>query len=194
MTPARRELLTSIALCLVGSGLVLLAVRQPWATYPTSDSLTIKDVRTGVAGTAVAGLAQALSLVGLAGVVAIAATKRLGRVVVGTLVVLAGLVAAADVGYLMSDGLGHRLASAGCSKLCIVSQEQYDQAPRWVWPVLAVAGGLVMAAGGALVAARGRRWAALSSSYQVPAARSAATEPTDKATWDLLDSGEDPTA
>jgi uncharacterized membrane protein (TIGR02234 family) len=182
-----------VLLCLVGSALVLLAVRQSWVAYPVSHGLTIRDVRTHVAGREVAGAAQALSLVGFAGVVAIAATKRRGRVLVGALVALAGVLVVADVVSLMARGLGHELARSGCSGLCIISDQQYNAGPTWLWPVLTLLGGLVMAAGGALVAVRGRRWAALSSSYQVPAARETAAEPTDKSTWDALDRGDDPT-
>jgi uncharacterized membrane protein (TIGR02234 family) len=181
----RRELRTAVLLCLLGSGLVLLAVRQTWASYPTSGGLTIDDVRDDIHGTAVAGLAQALSLVGIAGVVAIAATKRRGRVVVGTLVALAGLFVVVDVVDLLARGLGHRLATA--------AQQQHDTQPTWFWPVLTLVGGVVMTAGGAVVAARGRRWAALSSAYQVPAAQQDDPPATDKGTWDALDRGHDPT-
>lgn len=193
-TPAvRRELQLAVVLCVVGAGLTFLAVRQDWISYPTSE-LTITSVRDGVRGTSVAALAQALSLVGLAGVVAIAATKRSGRVIVGALVALAGIGVVGQLVDLLASGLGHRLIAVGCSRLCIVSQEQYDASPTWAWPVLTLLGGALMAMGGLLVAVRGRRWAALSSSYEVPAARDLSAEPTHKATWDQLDAGGDPTA
>ena len=190
----RKELRTAVLLCLAGAALTLFAVRRPWVSYPVSHGLTIHDVRTHVAGTEVAGAAQALSLVGFAGVIAIAATKRRGRVLVGALVALAGALVIADVADLIARGLGHKLATSGCHGLCVISAEQYDAGPSWTWPVLTLLGGLAMAAGGTLVAVRGRRWAALSSSYQVPSARETAPEPTDKGTWDALDRGHDPTA
>lgn len=193
MSP-RRELWTAVALCLAGSALVLLAVRQAWVSYPVDNGLTIRDVRAGVRGTSVAGAAQALSLVGFAGVVAIAATRRRGRVVVGALVALAGALVVADLVSLLVRGLGHELATAGCRGLCLIPKGRYDAEPTWAWPVLALLGGLVMSAGGALVAVRGARWSALSSSYEVPAARETAPAPTDKSTWDALDRGDDPTA
>ena len=191
---ARRELRTAVLLCLVGSGLALLSVRRDWIAYPASGGLTIHEVRAGVRGTAVAGLAEALSLVGIAGVVALAATRRLGRVVVGALVALAGAGVVAQVVHLVVAGLGHRLATAGCSGLCLVPAERYDASPSWAWPVLTVVGGLLMTTGGCLVAARGRRWAALSSSYEAPVGRPVAPPATDKGTWDALDRGDDPTA
>jgi uncharacterized membrane protein (TIGR02234 family) len=191
---ARRELRLAVLLCLGGSLLTLVAVRHAWATYETSD-LTIRAVRTRVAGTRVAGAAQALAVVGLAGTAAIAATRRAGRLVVGALLALAGIAVVLDVARLLGD-LSRRLgAYSGLTGLHIVSQEQYAASrPHWVWPVLTMVGGLLLAAGGLLVALRGRRWAALSSSYEVPAARDPRAEPSDKAAWDALDAGHDPTA
>jgi len=192
---ARRELRTAVLLVLLGSGLVLLAVRRDWISYPSSGGLTIHEVRSGVRGTAVAGLAEALGVVGIAGVVAIAATRRLGRVLVGVLVGLAGAAVVGSVVSLMSRGLAHRLATVDCRGLCLVPADKYDATPTWAWPVLTVVGGLLMLAGGCLVAVRGRRWAALSASYEAPTAeRPAAPPATDKGAWDALDRGDDPTA
>ena len=187
----RRELWLAVVLCLLGSALTLWAVRQQWASFPASEDITIRRVRDGVAGSEVAGLSEALSLVGLAGVVAVAATKRTGRVVVGALVALAGVGVVGQLVGLMADGLGHRLAAAGCPRLCLGSQ--LDASPSWAWPVLALVGGVLTTAGGLLVAWRGRRWAALSSAYQVPAARDPGAEPSHKGLWDVLDAGDDPT-
>jgi hypothetical protein len=59
-----------------------------------------------------------------------------------------------------------------------------------------VAGGVLLALSGALLALRGPRWSALSARYEAPAARAAErpTGPGDAGTWDALDRGEDPTA
>jgi uncharacterized membrane protein (TIGR02234 family) len=64
--------------------------------------------------------------------------------------------------------------------------------PVWGWVTLV--GGALLFFGGLLVAARGRRWAALSSSYENPSARAEAAPVTDKGVWDALDEGHDPTA
>ena len=58
---------------------------------------------------------------------------------------------------------------------------------------LTLVGGLLLAMSGLLVTLRGRRWAALSSTYEAPAARAEAPPATDKGAWDALDRGEDPT-
>ena len=169
MTP-RRELQLAVLLCLLGSALVLFALGQTWYRAAESQRLTIDAVSTSVRGSQLVSGARALGYVGLSGVVALAATKSWGRVIVGVLVLAAGVGIVIDVARAIQDGPA---TPSG-----------------WAWPTLA--GGVVLGLSGALVAVRGRKWAALSSSYQVPAAR--AQEPaSDKAVWDALDRGEDPT-
>jgi hypothetical protein len=166
---ARRELRVAVLLCLVGSALVLFALSRTWYSVVDSQQLTIDAVRTAVKGTKVVSGAAALGYVGLAGVVALAATKRWGRVVVGVLVLAAGVGIVVDVAQAS--------VPSGASG----------------WAMLTVTGGVVLALSGVLVAARGRTWAALSSSYEAPAVRAEEPPATDKAVWDALDRGEDPT-
>lgn len=167
---ARRELQLAVLLCLLGSGLVLLALGQTWFSVEEGQRLTIDAVRTSVKGTTIAPGAAALGYVGLAGVVALAATKGWGRVVVGVVVLAAGVGIVVDVATV----------------------PQHPSVSRaWAW--LTLAGGVVLALSGLLVAVRGRRWAALSSSYEAPAARAEEPPATDKGVWDALDRGEDPT-
>ncbi|MCW2599028.1 MAG: Trp biosynthesis associated, transrane protein Oprn/Chp [Frankiales bacterium] len=190
---AKRELQLAVLLCLLGSAVVLLALGQAWFTVEEGRQVTIDAVRTSVNGAKLASGAQALGYVGLAGVVALAATKRWGRLVVGVLVLAAGVGIVVDVATALSDGLERRglsVACAGGARNCVgaVSSSQ----PGWGW--LTLAGGVVLALSGLLVAVRGRRWAALSSSYDVPAARAEQPPATDKGVWDALDRGEDPTS
>lgn len=180
----RRELQLAVGLCLLGSALVLLAVSRSWVTVEDGAGLTISSVRGSVDGGEVAGGAQALGYVGLAGVVALAATRRLGRVLVGVLVAAAGVGVVVDVAQALSDGLGSRGVGAG--------QVVAGTSPGWAWT--AVVGGLLLVLSGLLVAVRGRRWAALSSAYEAPAGRPDAPPVTDKGVWDALDRGDDPTA
>jgi hypothetical protein len=98
---------------------------------------------------------RAWSVVAVAGVVGILATRTWGRIPVGVALALAGLTAA----------------------LALHTE--------WV----AVAGGLLLAATGVLVARRGRHWRALGARYDAPTGR----PPTDADLWSALDRGEDPT-
>ncbi|MGB8649605.1 MAG: Trp biosynthesis-associated membrane protein, partial [Mycobacteriales bacterium] len=160
---ARRELRLAVLLCLVGAGLVLLALSRTWATFTEAQRLTISAPTTAVTGRRLSEGAAALGYVGLAGVVALAATRRWGRVVVGVLVALAGAGVVVAVGRVLRRGVGREAATVVGGRAHLVSVTS-----GWAW--LAVLGGAVLVVSGALVAARGRRWAALSSAYDAPAA------------------------
>jgi uncharacterized membrane protein (TIGR02234 family) len=177
-------------LCLLGSGLVLLSVTRPWAVLSAPHQLTIKQVTGAAHGTRIAGDARALGLLGLAGVLAIAATRRTGRVLVGLVVAASGVAIVVHVAVLLGDGIGPRLLRASTDHV----SGQRVESTRLAWPVLTLLGGLVLTAGGLLVAARGRHWAALSSAYDSPVGRATEVEVTDKGVWDALDRGDDPTA
>ncbi len=192
---ARRELRVAVLLCLLGSALVLLAVARPWVSFVDPGSLTISALRREVTGSTVVPGARALGYVGLAGVLALAATKRWGRTVVGVLVLGAGLGVAVTVVAAWSDGLASRAvaATSTCAPACDGSGRPSAEQPsvQQTWPVLTLLGGVLLASSGGLVAVRGRRWAALSASYEQPAAPKPVEG--DKGVWDALDRGDDPT-
>jgi len=62
-----------------------------------------------------------------------------------------------------------------------------------LWWLVSVTGGVVLAVGGILTAARGARWPGMSARYERSAPRKAA-EDDPSALWKSLDRGEDPTA
>ena len=191
---ARRELWLSVLLCLAGSALVLLSSARTWATL---EPARLGSVPRHLNGDDLAGAAQALGYVGLAAVLALAATKRLGRVVIGLLVLLAGVVIVVVLVRLLDQGLAQRalahVGSPSCGPQCAVYTSTGPVSSSATWPWLALVGGVVMALSGLLVAVRGPRWAALSSAYDAPAARATEAPVTDKGVWDALDRGDDPT-
>ncbi len=184
MSP-RRELRLAVLLCLLGSAMVLLTVSRTWFSYADGQQLTIDAVRTSVRGSRIVSGAQALGYVGLAGVVALAATRHWGRVLVGVLVLASGVGVVVVVGRALGDGISTRALPAGLAATGSATTS------GWAW--LTIVGGLLLVLSGALVAARGRSWAALNASYQAPAARPVEPPVTDKGVWDALDRGEDPT-
>lgn len=192
---SRRELRLAVLLCLVGSALVLYGASQTWAIL---EPTRLGSVAVDLSGDEISGASQALGYVGLAAVLALAATKRLGRVVVGVLVLAAGIGIVIALSRVLHTGLAQRALEHVASPSCTPSPcSQYVRLPAvsstvtWVW--LSLAGGVLMALSGLLVAVRGPRWAALSSSYTPPSARPAEPPATDKGVWDALDRGEDPT-
>ncbi len=201
----RRELRLAVLLCLVGAGLVLFAVSRTWVTFAFPSALTTTDLNQGVRGGTIVPGARALGYVGLAGVLALAATRRWGRTVVGLVLAVAGIGTIVVVGRALGAGLSVRALSSeglaeGCGGgtgdlQCLKAAAAFagftvTEASVWAWAT--IVGGLVLAASGALVAVRGRRWAALSSTYEVQG--EALPPATDKGVWDALDRGDDPTA
>src|SRR5690606_42153824 len=69
--------------------------------------------------------------------------------------------------------------------------------PEWglvlPWPLAAGLGAPLMLAGGVLAVARGGRWAGMSDRYERAADRPRAQPDGDRALWDALDRGDDPT-
>lgn len=184
----KRELQLAVLLCLLGSAVILFALGRPWFSVETAHRITIQAVRASVAGDKVASGAQALGYVGLAGVVALAATKRWGRVLVGVLVLASGVGVIVSVCRVLADGVQRRaLATLGPGEFTAPSTTS-----GWAWLVLV--GGVLLIGSGLLVAVRGRRWAALSSAYEAPSSRAPEPPATDKGVWDALDRGEDPTS
>ncbi len=200
MSTARREIGLAVGLCLLGSLLLLWGTAQTWVSLALPESLTLADLQRTGSGAQVAPGLRTLGVLGLSGVVAIAATRRTGRVAVGVLLLLAGLLATGAAARWVSTerlrtwALGHLL---DCTGLCVVSDAEFA-APRTHQSgvLIAVCGGLLLAAAGAIVALRGKAWPALGTSYAAPAVGNGlpAAPATDKGVWDALDRGDDPTA
>jgi uncharacterized membrane protein (TIGR02234 family) len=208
---ARRELGAAVLACLVGAVLVLLALVRDWVAVPIGGSALLPDRVVGVSGAELAPGVRALALVGLAGVVGLAATRGRGRSAVGAVLGLVGVVVVVETVRVSTDlraRVGDVEAIGDLGGAGVVDGT--------LWPVVAVLGALLLVAAGALVTVRGRHWSALSERYDAPVigARGgrepvpadspadsptdsptdkAPVAPTDKALWDDLDRGEDPT-
>jgi uncharacterized membrane protein (TIGR02234 family) len=196
VNPARERLL-AVALCVVGAGLVLLALSQQWARAVVAEE-GFPRVVVEASGRDVAAAAAGLALVALAGAVALFVVRAVGRVVTGVVLVLAGagIVAqaiavatdlAAAVEPLVADAVGRTGAAP----------ESLDGSP---FPWITVVGGLLVVAGGLLAVVRGRRWPGGARRYEAaptpdaarPAPARGSAEDAD-ALWKALDRGEDPT-
>jgi uncharacterized membrane protein (TIGR02234 family) len=185
---ARRELQAAVGLLLAGSAVVLLAASRPWGAAVVDQGARLPVRHVQVTGDDLAAGLRALGLVALAGVVALVATKAWGRLLVGALVLGSGL-----------GVVGLALAAGGATAVrdhlpADVEAGTVRDVTTTGWPAGAGLGGALVAASGALVLLRGRRWATLSSAYRPPAARAPEPPTTDKAVWDALDRGEDPTS
>jgi len=141
--------------------------------------------------------AGAVALLVLAGIAGLAATRRAGRVVVGLLLVLAGIgvvVVAGDFGTSWGSSLG-----AGDNIQGLVYERAGVEGPLTTtvtpWWVVAVLAGLVVTAGGVLAIVTSRAWPQMGRRYERrEGADAPARAVAPKSAWDQLDEGVDPTA
>jgi uncharacterized membrane protein (TIGR02234 family) len=188
-----------LLLGLAGAGLALWAATRTWSLL-VIDRPGLPALRTATTGAEDFPLLIGLALVALAGVGALLATRGLVRRVLGGLLaaVGAGLAVQAITGRA---GLDVGRAGAGAT----------------IWPVVCVVGGAMIVVGGLAAARQGHRWPTMGSRYErrnVPSApsgpgdapgpqataspddqsRSALAPADNRAVWDALDRGDDPTA
>jgi uncharacterized membrane protein (TIGR02234 family) len=138
----------------------------------------------------------------LAAAVALIAVRSWGRVVVGVLVVAAGVALGTAAVRTLTGTLAVDPADLGSS----IGLDRADVAvdPSVGWPVLALLAGVVGVLGGLLVVLRGRGWPGLGQRYQRTGAETGRTTGTTRrrpetaedrhqAAWKALDGGTDPT-
>ncbi|PZF84369.1 Trp biosynthesis-associated membrane protein [Jiangella anatolica] len=189
-SPARREYLGALLLLAAGGVLGLVAAGRTWGTGAESSSLSVTE--TSVSGSDLLPLAPAVALVALAAVVAVPAVRRLGRRIVGGVLAVLGaaqavmaVVVLPDLDGRVADWLAGSPESAG-------PVESVATTP--LWPVAVALAGLLVALAGLLVALRGPSWPSMGARYE-RAGRAARAKPAagNRATWDALDRGDDPT-
>jgi uncharacterized membrane protein (TIGR02234 family) len=186
----------TLLLDLVGAAGALLISLRTWQTVETARPAPLHLDVLYLNGRTVDAAPTALSLVALAGIVAVLATRGVARRVVGVVLALAGaalvwraLASTAAVGTTRARALvteRHRTVDASAAVPHVSTQA--------VWPALTAVCGVLVLAAGLLIAWRGHRWQVMSARYEArtPAndadgARAATT------LWTALDRGEDPT-
>jgi uncharacterized membrane protein (TIGR02234 family) len=178
-----------VALAAAGSGLALLSAGRPWAHAVVEEG----PLRLAVAasGRALAPPVAALGLAGLAGAVAVLATRRVGRLLTGALLLAAG----AGIAVLAAGTARDLEAAVRPEAGKAVGQREADPVgvSATAWPWLAASGGVLTAAAGGLTVARGSRWPGMSRRYEAaPAGATPAAQ--DRGMWEALNRGDDPTA
>ncbi len=144
MSAGRKWLTRTVAASAVGSAVAIFAVTRTWAVQVQAQPAPQAPLTLTRTGVHFVPWLSALGLVGLAGTGALLATRGRWRSLVGALIALCGVGVAAGGVY----GL--------------VSVDRV----RAGWPLLCVPAGLLLAAGGALAAARGADWPALGERYE----------------------------
>jgi len=209
--PARQFALVLLA-CAVGAGLVVLAVRQPWAhaVFTAPHPLPAQDI--AVSGQQLVPLASALALAALACLAAVIATRSAARRVAGVLLTVLGAgaaaAAAAPVGASAVLAAARAQAAAGgpggsttsgtsaggtAHVLIIAGAAGHAVMTGAPWRTAAVCGGAAIVLAGLATVWRGPRWPVMSARFERE--RTGTTRvSTDSATiWESLSQNLDPT-
>jgi|RhiMethySRZTD1v2_1073278.scaffolds.fasta_scaffold11052_6 uncharacterized membrane protein (TIGR02234 family) len=214
----RRALATAIVGGLAAGGLALFGVSQAWARVEIAVA-GVPSSTIEVSGTSAVPWIGALTLVILAGALAIVPTGGWLRRAVGVIVGLAAagaVIGTLTAGPAIDDALTEKLAqspaSGGVNDAAVVAAADH---PAWRW--LSLVGSAAGLAVGIYVAAQGQRWPTMGSRYDAPASRrredaggpepdqpdrpdqpadaAESEKPAEKADlWRAMDEGRDPTA
>lgn len=189
----RRELSLVVLLALLGGILAWAAAGRPWATATVGQAPN--TLKVSASGNDLSAGVTALGLTALAGGLALFATQRLARRLVGVLLIAAGIGAAVYAfGERGTSHASHVLADKAATKGYAAGQVAAHTASWWI---LAAFGGVLVVLAGAATVVRGATWPGMSSRYDNAATGAAAARVVDpgssKDLWDALDRGEDPT-
>lgn len=173
-------LLTGAVLCLVASGM-------SWGAAQRAD---LARTEIQVTGGDLLALGRAVGLLALAAVIAVHATRRWGRRLVGGLLAAAGVVVAQQAYATMRDLpdqiLRHLEGTTGGADFAGATAAAGG-------PVVMAVGGVGIAVAGSALAVFGPRWPSMGTRYERPAGSRPSSRSGERAVWDALDRGEDPT-
>lgn len=207
--PQHREFGSALALGVLGAGVALLGTREPWAHARFAAQNPLPGSIVALTGQDLAPGAAALAIAGLACLAAVVATRRVFRRITGVLLAAfgAGIAAVAALssraGHIAAVATDHAPAPYGggtAAHPAIAGARPDVVMAVFPWWTVAVAGGVLLVAAGALTVWRGARWPGMSGRYERPggaavaARRDPATTSRDPAkVWEALDHGSDPT-
>ncbi|MDA8436968.1 MAG: Trp biosynthesis-associated membrane protein [Actinomycetales bacterium] len=197
-TPSRRGYAVALVLLVAGGALLLLAYGRVWVSVTVSDA-GLPALHVDLTGHDLQPEGTAAALVALAGVAALVATRRVGRLVSGAVLLVVGLLVAArtvQFGLTRSarPGYGDTIASIVAERTGVdLPQVAATASPWWLAGLL---GALLVAAGGAVTLLRGPAWPEMGRRYEradAPAADDTRAARPPESAWDQLDRGVDPT-
>jgi uncharacterized membrane protein (TIGR02234 family) len=181
----RRSYLSGLAILLAGGVACLAAPRVTWAEVELDTRLVTVEV--AVTGRDLLPLAPAAGVLALAAIVATYAAARIGRTVIGVVLLSTGL-AVSVLALRAAAGLTGR-ASSWVQDSPEFQGTVSDVVASPAWALITMVGGVLVALAGALTIARRSRWPAMGRRYE------RAGRPPGAAgdAWNALDRGEDPT-
>lgn len=205
----RRGLSIAIVGCIAAAAAMLLGSGQTWlrAELPAQPPLPgVSNTFSG--GDIVRMLVPIGILVGAAGLALIAA-RRVGRLVIGLVLTIAGLLSSAATGFFLYDG-GVNAALSWAQTYARPGESLFPQRDLTTAPAILACGGGAIAVGiGLFIVLSSRRWPVMGARYE----RTRGTTPSsdrspspvasesagpagplsETAMWAAMDRGEDPT-
>lgn len=178
---------------LLGALLGLWSATRTWITVDVESS-SVQIPQIVIDGATAAASVTAVSVVVLAGSLALLIAGKISRYIIAAICLLAGAtVIAAGIGALADP---QAVAATAVSEATGLTQNAGEYALT-AWPAVAVFAGALMVLQAALVFIFSSRWPAKASKYDRQA-RTAAAAPKDAssqniASWEQLSAGEDPT-
>ncbi len=208
----RREFGLVLLLGVVGSALVVFAVRQTWAQAIFTPPRPLPAQEIAVTGQQLVPLAGALALAALACLAAVIAARSTARRVAGALLAIlgAGAAVAAAAGIQASGVLATAQADAaagalggsttggtspgGASHAIVIAgspgQAIMTGAP---WHAAAIGGAVAIVLAGLATVWRGPRWPVMSARFERPGQRPSRRSADSASMWESLSRDLDPT-
>ncbi|RWZ84145.1 Trp biosynthesis-associated membrane protein [Glutamicibacter sp. HZAU] len=190
LTSARSLALFGLAGALIG----LWSATRTWVTVDVASS-SVQIPQIVVDGATAAASVTAVSVVVLAGSLALLIAGKIARYIIAAICLLAGAtVITAGIGALRDP---QAVASTAVAEATGLAQNAGEYTLT-AWPAVAVIAGVLIVLQAVLVLVFAGRWPAKASKYDRQAAK-ASVEPKDQssrniASWEQLSQGEDPTA
>ena len=187
-----RSYLVTLALLAVGAGALFLGYGRTWSTTRLTES-GLPALLVELSGRDVQPAGAATAIVGLAAIAGLVATRRVGRILSGLVLIIVGVL---DTILAVRFGLGER-----ASVVAAVSERAgRDVDPELVraatttsiWWLAAAFGGACFVVAGVITLLKSSTWPHLGSRYERNE-QSSGRAPRAVSAWDQLDEGVDPT-
>ncbi|XNZ01071.1 Trp biosynthesis-associated membrane protein [Micrococcus luteus] len=190
---------TVVIAALAAGGLVLLAAGQTWVLATGLGPGAVAEVTAD--GSDASGVTNAMAFVVLAAALALTIARRVGRWIVGVLLVLAGTTLAVVAVSAAADPATAAASAVAEATGTTAAAASYAGT---AWPWVAAGGGALAVLAGLTALVVGRRWSH-SRRFEAPSAPTgdggpsaadrgtADTRPDSMDAWDELTAGNDPT-
>ncbi|MEO6956336.1 MAG: Trp biosynthesis-associated membrane protein [Antricoccus sp.] len=180
----------ALAALAVSGGLSLFAASQIWLVATQSRSAPLPSIVKSSTGGALQPAMTALGIVLILAILAVGATKRIGRRIVGAMVAICGIaILALSFPFLGGPPAWavDQVKTGGDAAQGVVTAAGYAPWISALCGVLALAAGL-------LIALRGPQWSAMGKRFERPSTTTDQQEFRDsRDAWNALDQGIDPT-